>query len=1374
MKHQNILLFLFFTLSMHAQPYHFSRIDNTDGLSNNQIESIFKDSRGFMWFGTNYGLNRYDGYRVKFYKPDRTDSTSINLNGIGEIQEDFNGNLWLRSNEFYSVYEIKTERFIRNIVNVLQPLGIQFTPTLIHIDEAKNFYLYQTNVGIYKYVAKTGQLISYKQGDGVNSLSKGAITAIRTGKQCVWVLFQSGLLERYNEKTRSVDFRNDFILQNYSGSSISKNLYVDKDDCPWIYPAVGDRGLVCFDLQAARWKYFGNNPRDFFSTSDKYISNDLVRALAQDTYGNVWIATDHGGVNIYNKKSGNIRVLENDPDNPTSISQNSVISLFADNTGIMWVGTYKNGVSYYHEGMFKFDKSPLFYYRNALLENKDINNIYEDSKGLLWLGTNGSGLIRYNKYNNEFNIFRADKNKSSSISSDIVISSVEDKDGNMWFGTFMGGLNRMEGTHFRHYYPEPNNPNSLSNKSIYGLIEDDNKNLWIATLGGGVDQLDAARKNFKHYDVASTHSLSANYVLSLYSKDNENIYLCTSGGIDLLNTRTGTISSVFKDRQLINKLSALVINNAMVDRRNQLWIATDNGINVYNADLNTIKQINSDNGLPSDQVVSLVEADNGMIWAGTRNGLACVSGVLNSQTKDYDYSVISFDESDGLVSAIFNPNAVHKARDGRLYFGCTKGYSVFDPEKIRFNKQIPIPKITSLFIGNEEIVPFKEYDGCQVLKQSITHLKELELSYDQNNFSLYFSAMSYIHPMKNQYRYQLKGLDKTWNMSRNGMVNYSNLAPGSYELIIYASNNDNVWSVEPLVLEIVIKPPFWFSWWAIMIYILLILYAIWYIINFNLRKQKREFENEQRIREARQLHEMDEMKFRFFTNISHEFRTPLTLILNPAEKLLNEIKTPEERNLLSIIHRNASGLLDLVNQLLDFRKLDVHKDRLNLSVGDVVNFVKDICYSFTEMAERKSISYSFSSAVNELRIEFDPEKMRKIVSNLLSNAFKFTHDGGKVEVNIQLVQQIGDSSSMLKIVVSDSGIGIPEDEKMRIFERFYRVENAANGHQTGTGVGLHIVSEYVRLHEGTIHVDSQPGKGSAFIVLLPVRKLINEEIILHQENLSAVALETKLKEEATVIDTAEQKLPLMLVVDDNEDFRNFIEAIFTTSYRILKAENGRQALNITLDKIPDIIISDVMMPVMDGYELCVALKKDIRVSHIPVILLTAKTGDENKYKGLELGAEDYVSKPFNMEMLQLKVAKIIERQKKQQGQMKKIAINPSQVEITSMDEKFIAKAVALIEQNIENPDFLVEDLCREMGMSRVYFYKKVLALTDKTPSELIRYIRLKRAAELLEKSQLFINEVAYKVGFNDPKYFRKYFKDEFGINPNEYKKKFEK
>lgn len=1374
MKVIKLIIFFLLPLFLQAQPYHFSRVDNSKGLTNNQIESIFKDSRGFVWFGTNYGLNRYDGYQVKEYKQNKNDTTSISINFISEIQEDVDGNLWLRDKDTYVVYDIRTEKFIRNISMVLRPLGVNFQPMLLHIDKAKNLYVYQTNNGIIKYDVKLKELKTFRQGDGVNSLSRGTIISIRTGNQCFWVLFQNGLLERFNEKTQMIDFRTNYIQLHSAGSSLRKELFVDSDGCPWVFPGIGDVGVLYFDFKKTGWIYFGNNQRDFVSKWDKLISSDLVRDIAQDDKNEIWIATDHGGVNVYNKKTGDVKVILNNPDDPISISQNSVISLYADNDGIMWVGTYKNGVSYYHEGMFKFEKSPLFFYNNPMLENKDCNNIYEDSKGTLWVGTNGSGLIRYNKFKNEFKVYRANKNNPTSISSDVVISSVEDKTGNMWFGTFMGGLNRMNGESFQHFYPNPENPNSLSNKSIYGLIADNNNYLWIATLGGGIDNLDPLRRNFYRHDTGNTPGLSSGYVLSLYSKDGENIYLCTSNGVDMLSTKTGTIVPVFKDRNLKNKLSDLVINNAIVDMRNQLWIATDNGINVYNPDLYSIVQINASNGLPSDQVVSLAEDAGGLIWAGTRNGLACVKAVVNAETKQYEYSILSFDESDGLVNTIFNPNAVFKASDGRLFFGSTKGYIAFDPDKISFNRHKPSPQITGLVVGNQLIEPLKKYGGSVILEKSVTHLKKLVLSYNQNNFTLFFSAMSYIHPEKNQYRYKLTGLDNDWNITRKGYVSYSNLAPGSYELILFASNNDNVWTETPLKIRIVIRPPVWLSWWAVLIYVGLIMYAIWYIINYKLEKQKREFENEQKIREARQLHEVDEMKFRFFTSISHEFRTPLTLILNPVEKLLQESSSVEQQNLLMIVQRNAVGMLELVNQLLDFRKLDVHKDKLNLSVGDVVAFIKDLCYSFTDMANRKSVDFTFSSSVNELRLEFDPEKLRKIVSNLLSNAFKFTPDGGKIEINIQLVQQLNENTQKLKIAVSDTGIGIPEEALDRVFDRFYRVENAASGPYTGTGVGLHIVSEYVRLHEGTIKVESELGKGSVFTVFLPANQILKEEVIsisdkahVAADTLSAGAV---LPESAA---TMQSKLPLMLVVDDNEDFRDFIEAIFKTGYRVLKAENGEQALKITLDKLPDIIISDVMMPVMDGYEFCTAVKKDIRVSHIPVILLTAKTGDENKYKGLEAGAEDYISKPFNMEMLVLKVGRIIERQAQQQGQMKKIAVNPSQVEITSMDEKFIAKAVALIESNIENPDFLVEDLCREMGMSRVYFYKKVLSLTDKTPSELIRYIRLKRAADLLSKSQLFINEVAYKVGFNDPKYFRKYFKDEFGINPNEYKKKFE-
>lgn len=1364
-----------FISTVSANMYNFTRIDNRDGLSNNQIECIFKDSRGYVWVGTNFGLNRYDGYRFKIFKQDKNDDKSISFNAISSIQEDISGRLWIRSGDNYVVYDPLKEHFLRDIQAVIAPLGIEVPISIVHIDKQKNYYLYQANVGVHLYNVIEKKHITYRQGAHNNGLTKGSIVNIRDGENCFWVLHLSGLIERYNLVSNSVDFRCNILQQWQSGATIQKSLFIDKDGSPWIYPGIGDKGVLFYDLKKSKWRYAGNNQRDFLNADDLLISNDLVRDIEQEQGGNIWIATDHGGVNIWNKTTNKMQVLVNDPQNANSISQNSVISVYADNTGIMWVGTYKNGISYYHSKMFKFEKTPLYFYRNPQLENKDINSICLDTKNNLWLGTNGSGLIRYNDKNKEFTVFRADKNNANAISSDIIISSLEDKNGDMWFGSFMGGLNRLRNNTFTHYLPEVNNKNAINNKSVYDLTEDDDGNLWFATLGGGVNRLDASRQNFMAMNQSNCPGLSSNYVVSMFAKSAQYIYLSTSLGIDVLNTTTASISPVFKDKNLIDKLSDVIMIHALVDKRNQLWMATDNGINIYNPDLNTVTQITKSNGLTSEQVVSLVEDNAGRIWVGTRNGLACISVLYNKNDKTYDYQVITFDENDGLPSTIFNQNAVFKAPNGKLYFGSTMGYIEFDPSKIEFNTEIPKPLFTGIFIENIEISPDKGIKSRSILEQSITHTNNIELAYNHNNFSIHFSAMSYLHPEKNQYRYMLKGLDKNWIVSNQPFISYSNLAPGNYELIIFAGNNDNVWSNEALILKIRVAPPFWLSWWAMVFYILLLALGIWLIIKYNMRKQKREFEREQSMREAQQLHEMDEMKLRFFTNISHEFRTPLTLILNPVEKLLSENTNNEQRNLLTIIQRNANGLLELVNQLLDFRKLDVKKDKLNLSVGDAVAFVKDICYSFTDMANRKSINFHFSSSINELRIEFDPDKMKKIVYNLLSNAFKFTPESGKIDLSLHLTQELNSHQQYLKIIVADSGLGIPEADISRIFERFYRVENPENGHQTGTGVGLHIVSEYVQLHGGTINVESRLGKGSTFSVLLPVKNQLTAEAINAATTNTSAEDTVKPLLQTTIPDTDNSTKPLMLVVDDNEDFREFIASIFAKQYSIIKAEDGIKALELTLDKLPDIIVSDVMMPRMDGFEFCKAVKQDIRISHIPIILLTAKTGDENKYTGLEAGAEDYISKPFNMDMLQLKVNRIVERQKQQQGQIRnKIDVRPSEIEITSMDEKFVAKAAALIELNIENPDFLVEDLCREMGMSRVYFYKKTLALTDKTPSELIRYMRIRRAADLLERSQLFVNEIAYKVGFNDPKYFRKYFKEEYGINPNEYKKKFEK
>jgi signal transduction histidine kinase/ligand-binding sensor domain-containing protein/DNA-binding response OmpR family regulator len=1380
MKKYLLAFTVFFVVKAYAESYNFAHLDNTQGLSNNQIECIFKDSRGFMWIGTNFGLNRYDGYHVKVYKSIKNDSTSLIYNSIPRIQEDKIGNLWITGNIWipgyprYVIYDVKTEKFNRNISTYLLPLGIHFIPRLVEISIQKDYYFYKANDGIYKYDISTKKIDHYKQSSNINTLSLGVISNIRVAHGFIWVLFQSGLLERINEKTKLVDFRNRYVLENSVGSSLLKILYVDSEGCPWVFPGIGDKGALYFDKYKGQWVFFGNDKKEFRSSTDMYITSNLVRDIAQDNKGRIWLATDHGGVNIYDKKTNDITVLWNDPFNPNSLSQNSAISLYYDNTGIMWVGTYKNGVSYYHPGMFKFDKSPLFFYHNPDLETKDCNRLYEDRMGNLWIGTNGSGVLKFDKKTQSFRLYRNQKNNPSSISSDIVISMLEDKKGTMWFGTYMGGLNQMVGERFNHYLPDVNNLNSLSNKSIYGLIEDHRQNIWIGTLGGGLDELDVTRKNFRHYTVGKSTGMSSNYILSIYSKDSAQMYLSTSSGIDVLNTKANNFTPVFKGRSQLNKLSDLIIYNSLIDRRNQLWLATDNGINIYDSKRKSITYITKASGLPTDQVVSLVEDNNGNIWVGTRNGLACIHCKTNPATHKYEYNVVSFDENDGLASSILNQNAVFKNRQGKIYIGCTKGYTVFDPQNIHFNNIIPKPRFTELLIGNEEIRPGVKLKKRIVLDNSIVLKNKIGLHYDEKNFTVNFSAMSYIHPQKNRYRYKLKGFDEDWIETRNGVgsATYSNLNQGTYHLIVYASNNDNVWSVTPLILDIVILPPFWLSWWAYIFYFVLGVILFWYIINYSLSRQKREFENEQRVREAKQLHEMDEMKFRFFTNISHEFRTPLTLIINPVEKLLNEMRSEEERSLLSIIHRNANGLLELVNQLLDFRKLDVQKDTLNISVGDVVAYIKDVCYSFTELANQKSIKFSFSTSVSELRMEFDPVKMKKIVFNLLSNAFKFTPKDGKIDVRMSLIHQPNEEKKILKIMVTDSGIGIPAKDLDRVFERFYRVENAENGHQTGTGVGLHIVSEYVKLHDGVIGVESQVGQGSTFTVMIPANQHIQEEIISQKLVVDEEPVDLVVEDEV-VAEDQRTKLPLMLVVDDNHDFRNFIATMFAENYRILKAEDGEIAYRMILDKMPDLIICDVMMPNMDGFELCKLVKQDIRISHIPIILLTAKAGDENKYRGLEAGAEDYISKPFNMEMLALKVNRIIERQKKTRDQFRhKVDITTGDVEIVSMDEKFVKKAVALVEANISTSEFLVEDLCREMGMSRVYFYKKILSLTDKTPSEFIRFIRLKRAADLLERSQLFVNEVAFQVGFNDPKYFRKYFKDEFGMTPNEYKKKF--
>lgn len=1354
-----LLIFLLSSRFSLAQTYDFSRLDNEAGLSNNQVEAIFKDSKGFMWFATNSGLNRYDGHRFKIFKHDPNDTTSIVSDKITGIQEDEDGYLWLRiGNHVYDIYNPKTESFSHNINSFLRAKKLPKTPSIITISKQKDIYAYYAGIGIYRYNRQTKRITFFRQsGKVMGVFSKGSLSQIAVLNEYIWLIFSNGLIERINGTSGKCDFRSSQFVT--SKSTIEKSAFIDADGDLWIFPSFDDKSIAYMDTKTLAWKHLSTK------TAASLVGS-FVRFVVQDKNNLLWIGTDHKGIFVYDKKKNQAIVLTHDFLNQNSISQNSTISGYCDNNGIVWIGTYKNGINYYHPDLFKFKKPELYYLFKKNSEVFDCNSLFKDKKDNLWIGTNGVGLIRYDEKQNLTTVFRA--GSLHGISSDIITSITEDHTSTLWIGTFFGGLNAYNGNGFKQYQFDEKNPNTLSNKSVYGVVEDKDSYLWIATLGGGINRLNPERNTFTHY-TSTDKNIPSNFVLSAHLGYNGDIFFSTDNGIACLNQERGGKPYFYSEIQN-QRLSDVNCNNVLLDSRGLVWIATNRGITIYHPKDKTYSYLTQKNGLPDDEVVSLTEDNQHQIWAGTRKGLSKITYSLIDQKESF--SLTSFDAKDGLPSSDFNLNAVFKDAKGILYFGTTDGYVCFDPAKIRANNIVPHPRFTELRIFNNTIEPNVKYRGRVIIKNSISELNELVLKYDETNFSLSFSSLNYIHPEKNQYKYKLVGLENEWNIAQkgDGIVSYSNLSPGTYNLIVYASNNDGIWSKDPIELKIIVQPPFWATWWAYLIYSLSILVVLWRLLTYKLKKQTEEFQQAQIVRDAKKMHEVDELKFKFFTNISHEFKTPISLIMAPVDKLLKEVKSEEHKELLNIIYRNATNLLNMVNEILEFRKLDLNKMSLKLTQGDIVLFIRQICHSFSTLAKQKAIDFTFTSSLEKLEMKFDQEKIKRIITNLLSNAFKYT-EYGEISVRLGIVENFSSEKRNLLIEVSDSGIGIEKEHLGKIFDRFYRVENQQRIDATGTGVGLHLVSEYVKLHNGEIHIQSEVNKGSVFSVTIPILEAIGYSETISEEKFEPKS-EPQSESQSAKLHKNKLEEPLLLIVDDNEDFRNFIAGLFTETYRLIFAQDGEEALNIAIDQLPDVVLCDVMMPRMDGYEFCKKMKADLKTANIPVILITAKASDENKFTGFEAGADDYVSKPFSIDLLMLKVSRMAERRKKfLDAQKHKIDLSPSEIEIISESEKFVKKAIAIVEENMGNPNFLVEDLCSEMAMSRVGFYKQILSITEKTPSEFIRHIRLKRAADLLEKSELYVNEIAFQVGFNDPKYFRKYFKDEYGVTPNEYKKR---
>ena len=705
--------------------------------------------------------------------------------------------------------------------------------------------------------------------------------------------------------------------------------------------------------------------------------------------------------------------------------------------------------------------------------------------------------------------------------------------------------------------------------------------------------------------------------------------------------------------------------------------------------------------------------------------------------------------------------------DGTIVAGGLYGLNVFNPDYIRYNKMLPKVMFSNLSLFDEPVEVGRRYDHNLILPEELDKVRKIVLDHKQNIFTVELATDNYILPSKTQYLYRLDELGDEWLSLAAGTnrITFTNLSHGSYTLSVRAINSDGFQGKDVAQLSIIVRPPFWLSWWAYLCYSLVVVVALWFARRLLLKREREKFHIQQMEQEAAKNEEVNQMKFRFFTNISHELRTPLTLIISPLEELLVKESDEARKTVLQLMYRNARRLLALVNQLLDFRKGEMSGHQLSLSEGDIVSYIREICNSFLLMADNKHIQFSFFSGVECFPMAFDADKVGKIVMNLLSNAFKYTPDGGRVTVMMEYIEE---ENEWMEIKVSDTGIGIPDADKQHIFERFYQAAHKGMEETTGNGIGLSLVHDFVQLHGGSVEVFDNIGAGTVFVVRLPVRH-VDVAAVLPEP--LVVLPESEKTTEAMAEQTSRKEFPLLLVVDDNADFRMFMQHSLELQYRVKLASDGEEAWNMMQDELPDLVISDVMMPVMDGIELCRRIKADKRTAYIPVILLTARQAVEATVKGLEIGADDYVTKPFNMMVLVLRIRKLIEQSRYRHATHAVIDPTPSDIVITSLDEKLIEKAIKYVEDNISRSNFSVEELSRGLGMSRVHLYKKLLQITGKTPIEFIRVIRLKRAAQLLRESQLHVSEVAYEVGFNSPRYFSRYFKEEFGMLPSEYQEK---
>ncbi|MFL5748495.1 MAG: two-component regulator propeller domain-containing protein [Niastella sp.] len=1354
------IVLLLWSLAVFSQNerYNFSRLDIFSGLSHNQVNAILEDPTGFLWFGTLSGLNRYDGYSFKIFNKKYNDSTSLNDNCVLALYELPDGKMWVNTRAGACIYNSQTEKFDADNYNYLHTLGLPSGGILSIVkgNNGRYWFLYD-NSDLYLYSSKEKSARPFRQQVKAGPTEKiSAVQESKDGK--LWLVYQSGFLQQYDLKENRIVFSST-ALQELKKRNIAYSLFIDSDGDCWLWHYT--HGVFFFHPQ-------NNTVREFNESSfPSKLSSNLVSQIVQDNKGLIWVAADHGGVTLIDKQNNcKTSYLLNDPKDPQSLNQNSITAVYKSDNGIIWLGTYKQGVNYFNGNIVQF---PHYYHHESNARNlpfDDVNRFVEDRYGNLWIGTNGGGLIYFDRKNNTFKQYQHDPDNANSPGNNVIVSLWIDHENILWIGSYFGGLCSFDGKKFTHYLHNDADSSSLSDDKVWEIYEDREQRLWVGTLGGGLDLFDRKTNRFTHYQSkpGPQSPLPINFISAITEDSKGRLWIGTTNGISVFEKNTNT-PVFYQQSKVKNSVSSNDIICFLEDSQGRMWVGTRQGLNLFNEQTKSFQVFTTADGLPDNIMLNVLEDNRHTLWISTSNGLCNVIPVQNK--KGVTLSVINYDERNNLQNREFNENAALKTRAGELVFGGPSGFNIIDPAVIQRPAYRPAILFTGFQLLDNTIEPGELVNGRMLLKQSVALVQSIDLKYKENVFSIEFTSLDFARSVRDKYAYMMEGFNTDWLYADGSQrrVTYTNLSPGHYTFKVKALSRDGLWS-EVKTLQINIKPPFWRTPVAYLIYVLIAAAIFLLVRRFTLDRIHMRFELQQQRREAERANALEQLKTKFFTNVSHEFRTPLSLILAPLNKIIEQASSEEQRKQLNLVQRNAKRLLNLVNQLLDFRKMEVQETKLHPSIGDIVGFSKDISYSFTDIAEKKGIQFSFSSGIDHLEIYFDRDKVEKILFNLLSNAFKYTHDNGLVSVRLTYNPPVtAEADGTLAIEVKDTGIGIPGDKQEKIFERFFQTDMPESMVNQGTGIGLAITKEFVKLHNGIITVQSEPDKGTSFTVLLPARKV-------YEPSIRAVTNPILIEDEEKIMEEENQKSgrkKTIVIVEDNEDLRFYLKDNLKAQYHVEEAMNGKEGWEKIKQLNPDLVVSDIMMPLMDGVELARKIKTETLTAHIPVILLTAMGSEEKQLEGLRVGVNDYITKPFTFEILASRIRNLLAQQKLLQKRFQKqIEVNPAEVTVTSVDEKFLQQTLEIVEKHIDDPDFSVEDFSQAMFMNRVTLYRKILSITGKTPIEFIRSIRLKRAAQLLEKSGKTVAEVAYEVGFNNPKHFTKFFKEEFKVTPSQY------